>query len=309
MNLRKISVPTTRNAWLEKLYDDGILVANEESRNLSDKLYAARRLQEFLGDSFTEYHPKTLGLKELALKYNLVNCPVLAPMTEIQKAFRTEFPQGFIVKPCAVINTGGETEGNYFFEDDIWAAFLTEAPLAKAVLQKNDYVSKLLKTIVSGEEYIVQENISTKAGYSAAKAKTYAEVRVHTYEGKAVYGGLFSRWAVSPVEQEDKFFIAESLVQKMLNQIPADYLRGFAWGLDVMVFDNGYARIVDINTNRGQRSQWSGYLSRPPLMGAYTRTIEKQRHVRFAGLNGVLLRNNLGNYWKYKKKYYLEGIR
>jgi hypothetical protein len=309
MSLRKISVPTTRNAWLEKLYDDGVLVASEESRNLSDKLYAARRLKEFLGESFTEYHPQTFGLKELALKYDLINENQLAALPVIQEAFRKEFPLGFIIKPCAVINTGGETEGNYFFENDIWNDLSSEGPLAKSLLRKNDYVSKLLKVPVSGEEYIIQENISTRAGYAPAKAKTYAEVRVHTYEDKAIQWGLFSRWAVSPVEQNEKFLMAETLVQKMLDQIPKDYLRGFAWGLDVMVFDNGYARIVDINTNRGQRGQWSGYLSRPPLMGAYTRAIEKQRQVRFAGLSGVILRNNYGNYWKYKKKYYLEGIR
>jgi hypothetical protein len=309
MSIRKIRVPTTRNAWLEKLYGDGILTASEESRNLSDKLYAARRLQEFLGDSFREYHPKTLGLKEFALKYSLIQNNELVSLPQIQEAFKVEFPQGFIIKPCAVINTGGETDGNYFFEADVWAALSAGAPLAQAVLHKEDYVSSLLKVRVSGEEYIIQENISTGAGYVAAKAKTYAEVRVHTFENEAIPWGLYSRWAVSPVEENEKFLIAEKLVQGMLKRIPLEYLRGFAWGLDVMVFDNGYARIVDINTNRGSRGQWSGYLSRPQLMGAYTRAIEKQKQVRFAGLSGVILRNNYGNYWKYKKKYYLEGIR
>ena len=125
--------------------------------------------------------------------------------------------------------------------------------------------------------------------------------------------GLVIVWEVKPFiegEQISKEQLAKAgeFTQAMLDKLPNGFVKSQAWGLDVAVLDNGVLRIIDINCNRGKTGQWSGYMSRPNVLGAYTRHIEANLPVHFAGLSGFLLRNDAGNVYKYFKKRYVEGI-
>lgn len=297
-----------RNEWLKTLYKYDILRADEVSLHLADKLWAANTLKSYLKQNFEDFHPRTMGLKAF---YQNIKMNTLADLnaavieSELQKAF----PHGVILKPAAVINTGGETAEYVFNSADVAKVLSVDSTFSRSGLSQDAYTSPLLGKTISGEEYILQDDVAGLAGRSTQRAKAHQEIRIHTFENKVLPGGSYSRWKVNEIQDRKKFHVAEDLVQNFLNLLPTDFLQGQAWGLDVLVFDNGSARIIDINTNRGQKVQWTGYLSRPSVLGAYTRHIEKTKNVHFEGWNGFLLRNNLGNTLKFLKKYYIEGIR
>jgi hypothetical protein len=303
---RLIQTRATRNAWLKAVYANELVRHDQETLKLADKLYSARKFAALLGDAHLGFFPKTLGLREFCEQENLSQA---SSPQQWRKALEKEFPKDVIIKPCAVINTGGETPGYFFGIDAVLAALQKDSNVRLACDRPAHFHSPLLNQIVSGEEFILQENVPVAAGYPSKHSKSYSEIRIHTYENQVLRNAMFSRWAVTPVEGDQKFYIARDLVEKFLALLPEDFARKHAWSLDVFVFDNGYARIIDLNTNRGQALQWSGYLARPELLGAYTRLFEKKKSVRFAGWQGLVLRANWGNYFKYLKKYYVEGIR
>jgi hypothetical protein len=101
---------------------------------------------------------------------------------------------------------------------------------------------------------------------------------------------------------------SEEFLNEMLRKVPLSFFKAHAWGVDIFVFENGAMKIIDINTNRGEAGQWSGFMSRPQTLGAYARHVEQKEHIRFAGLNGFILRHNMGNFFKNLKKVYIEGI-
>jgi hypothetical protein len=269
-------------------------------------------LQLALEEKLTQFHPHTVGLIQFMRKYDLgTSAATLAPIEKIEAALRKEFSTEAILKPTTVINTGGETGLYLFSTKSILEAFeKREQSLMTALERQAPFKSELIDRVASGEEFLLQENIASIAGYEVLdKAKQHQEVRIHTYEDQVIRGGSFSRWSVNEIKNQDMFYWAQDFVQEFLNTLPKDFLVGQAWGLDLLVFENKVIRILEINTNRGEKGQWTGFLSRPQVMGAYTRMIEQKKDVRFAGFSGFLLRNNFGNITKHLKKKYIEGIR
>lgn len=310
--MKYIHCRPVRNSWLKALYQHGLIEASEKTRLLADKLYLYKVLSESMGTDLQKYHPKTLGLQEFIQKHQLWTPQQgFAPGEKIKTALQIEFATDVILKPAAVINTGGE-EGLYLFSTQaLLRAFTDQHPdLTKACARTSPYAPPLLGIAASGEEFILQEHIAGIAGMALVdKTKHYEEIRIHTYEDQVLRGASFSRWAENEIKHSKKFYWAQDFVQDFLNHLPKEFLQGQVWGLDLLAFDNGTLRILEINTNRGEKGQWTGFLSRPHLMGAYTRMIESKKNVRFAGLSGVLLRNNYGNITKHLKKKYIEGIR
>lgn len=304
----KIPCRPVRNAWLKAVYEYGIIKADQETQLLADKLYFYKKLAAYAPDDISQFHPYTMGLAEWCHKHQLD----LEKTTRenIESALKNSFPKGAILKPSTVINSGGEV-GLYIFKNEqiVNELYQRNPNLMTAIAQAGHWISPLLNTLASGEEFILQENIATLAGYQEfEKSKMLQEIRIHTYEGQVLRGASYSRWASNEIKNERHFYLAQDYVQDFLDILPNEFLKNQAWGLDILVFDNGFMRILEINTNRGQRSQWSGFLSRPELIGAYTRAFEQSKQLRFSGIGGFLLRNNLGNVTKHWKKKYIEGI-
>ncbi len=303
---RSIHSGTTRNLWLRALYENGLVRADREVQKLTDKLHFYRQLKNHLGEECDLFHPKTLGWREATLDLDPDN-PEFLEQTRVR--LQKQFPSGFIVKPTTVINTGGDGDGYWFEPDRFWSDLQDRHPvLVNALKRSESFVAPLVGECISNEELCLQASVAGLAGQRSLAAKNYDEIRIHTYEGDILPFITYSRWKVRPVKGLEKFRQCNEFVKKFLGKLPVEFLAGQAWGLDVMIVD-GVLRVIDINTNRGQPGQWSGFLTRPWVIGAYTRHIETKKAVRFSGVEGWLLRAGLGNSIKYLKKIHVEGIR
>lgn len=309
---KAIDTEATRNAWLKKLYSLGVVEASELTKMTSDKLLMAKMIEVYAGEKSYRFHPKTIGLKYFLQKADLLAADksIKATKEEIQAAIMKEFPMGYIVKPAAGINSQGKGSGFYFSNKKFLRDLLKEdSPLYQKEEYYKPYYTDLLKTVASGEKLILQENVILAAGYKKVlKAKEFVEVRVHTLANKVIPFGSYARWKETNDRTSQKTLDdASKFTQDFLNSLPKSFTNKMAWGIDVAALDNGALRILDINTNRGREKQWSGYMSRPGVLGAYTRYIEDRHNVRFAGVSGFFLRNNVANYPKYLYKKYVEG--
>lgn len=281
----KIKTRPTRNAWLESLYEAGLVKADENTRRLGDKLYFIQQVYSFLGLETWDYFVESKNLSDLVFLDGQ-----MLPPAQISEHIRSFFPEGFVIKPKDGINSWGRSPGFYFEEK----SFL------------DDLQSERVPPI---EQLMIQTNCGPLLGTAAVTgSQQLSEVRIHTYENYVIDGGQYHRWAESPVKDSTHFRRAQILTQNLLQKLPTHFLENQAWSLDILVGAN-QARIVDVNTNRGLRGHWSGFLSRPRLIGAYSRHFEKHKGVRFVGFAGLLLRTNLASYHKYLKKTYIEGIR
>ncbi len=311
--MKMLHAGTTRNLWLKAIYENGLVTANSETAAYADKLYLFRKISSEMGAEMAQiFHPKTMGFAEMlnnTFGDNHWQTPFEAALPALLERLNKEFPRGFIVKPTTIINTGGETAGYWFFMDQFAEDWKNGHALLRAnYMRQQDYASPLLGRKISNEELCFQESIFGIADKEPHLAKSYPEIRVHTYENQVVAGATYSRWAVNPVRSNPQFMRAESFVAEFLKHFSESFLDSQAWALDVMVIDH-VARIVDINTNRGECAQWSGFLSRPGVLRAYTRHFEKHKNVRFSGISGTILRYHMGNLFKNFKKRYIEGIR
>lgn len=302
----------TRNAWLKSIYEQDLVRADEFSCMLADKLFFARMLKQNLGERSLRYYPKTRGLFELS-----GGSVPAAP--DFRQRLAQEFPGGFIVKPAAEVNSAGETLGFYFDPESFFADIkkLKSEPFAlnerlrvlHSAFTNNQWVSPDLGRLASGERLIVQSDVGAELiGEVSGRSRRFDEVRTHTFEEACIDGGDYHRWSVSPVQVREKFRWAQEFTRRFLAELPREVIQGQAWSLDLMVAGPNAIRIIDVNTNRGKKGHWSGFLVRPDLLGAYTRHLERTKGVKFAGWNGLLLRRGWASYHKYLKKKYIEGI-
>ena len=65
----------------------------------------------------------------------------------------------------------------------------------------------------------------------------------------------------------------------------------------------GGFRIVEINTNRGEEMHWSGSLHTPSTLKKHLLHIEEKFSWQFKGLNALLMRWGLANYFRARKHY------
>jgi hypothetical protein len=152
------------------------------------------------------------------------------------------------------------------------------------------------------EDWLIQEQVGVAFGPG-----TPEEFRVHTLWHRVVPEATFSRWDV--LWDDELFMEVENSMQRFLALFPPELLRGHAWGLDVIRIAPGQMKIIDINTNRGERRKWSGDLAIPDVLGAYVRHLEQFHNIEFAGEDGAKLRENLADPRKWIKKAGLESVR
>jgi hypothetical protein len=226
----------------------------------------------FQHETLLKWNPRAAGCLPRTMR---MRDWVPSPTTE---ALATMFPDGFVAKPAI----GHSSEGRGFITDG--------AGLQAAWVE------------LSLQDWLLQERVGAGFGPGAAD-----EFRVHTFWHRVVAEATFSRWDVL---WEDQLFLEiEAAVQAFLDMLPPALLRGHAWGLDVIRVGAGDIRIIDLNTNRGERRKWSGDLAVPDVLGAYVRHLERFHEVEFAGPEGARLRENQADPRKWIKKAGAESVR
>ena len=226
----------------------------------------------FQHETLQKWNPRAAEF--LPKTFLLCDCPP----ARLRDWIAAEFPRGFVAKPC--VGHSSEGEGQITHVESLVTRW----------------------TELAQQNWIVQERAGSGLGRGAVD-----EFRVHTFWHRVVAEGTFSRWDV--LWDDDLFIEIETAVQKFLDLFPSDVLRGHAWGLDVIRIAPGEIKIIDLNTNRGERRKWSGDLAAPDVLGAYSRHLEKFHDVEFAGEDGAKLRENLADKRKWLKKAGEEGVR
>jgi hypothetical protein len=96
------------------------------------------------------------------------------------------------------------------------------------------------------ESWLIQERVGPSFGPGSAE-----EFRAHTFWHRVVPEATFSRW--DALWNDELFIEIEHTVQRFLDLFPPEVLRGHGWGLDVIRAAPGQIKIIDLNTNRGER--------------------------------------------------------
>ena len=300
----KVKVGTKRNDVLDAIYQNELLEASPFTMALADKLMAAKVLEQVLGPRFASYHPKTLGMVELLSHHGLVDPmtgKLLGTRDQVEQVLERLFPNGFIVKTT----TGWSSKGRNFYVDKVELLnelFAADSDLYSAPDYSIAFLSPALGVRLSGERWMLQE----KLGYSEALAhregtgKGLREYRAHTFWGVVVRDGTKARW-VNPKSEitPERLQQVNHFLQSFLDLLPLGLRQQQAWSFDIVEVTPGDFRIVEINTNRGMANHWSGSLHNPKMLGALVRHVEDVFGWEFRGFNGVLLRNDLGNFARY----------
>lgn len=260
---------STRNDFLTWLYQNSLVRADALAAHLSDKLFFAKLLAAVAPEAYASFHPRTFSLTDLGSE-------PAAALSEIE----------IVAKPAAGMN--GEGGRVYLSRAEFLQAFAERPELFGA----EEEPSPLTGIISSGARYLVQERLSGE------------EFRLHTFEGRVVEGATFTRWD-SPWRKED-FLAAETAMQRFLDLLPRWLVRGQAWSADFLRTDKGF-RLLEINTNRGQARQWSGDLSLPDVLGAYTQHLTRYHEADFSAAGGPALLAGEGNLEKYIAKFGAEA--
>jgi hypothetical protein len=286
----QVSEPT-RNALLaEAVYSQGLVEASTYSRLMSDKLFQVKFLTQ-VAPSVAPFFPQTFGFREFLRRQGLVDAKGFLKGNEAQitQAFQKQFPQGFVVKPVAGYNTAGK--GFYINETQTLVKDLLKDPKKFLGSDRNFLFSSPELGLASGEGWLVQQLLKAKVNGVPVDGKP-PEYRVHTYQKHVVPNATESRWLVAG---EKSFPEVNAYVQKFLDLIPEAHLAKQAWGLDVVQLGPGDFRVIEINTNRGQPIQWSGYLLSGLQLGAHVRHWESVGVLKLNGPTAEPFRRNRAN--------------
>jgi hypothetical protein len=226
----------------------------------------------FQHDTLLEWNPRAAEFLPKTLRLN--ECASSQPGPWLAE----NFSKGFVAKPCV----GHSSEG---------AGMITDAERLQEQWAR-----------LQEESWLIQERVGSSFGPGSG-----AEFRAHTFWHRVVPEATFSRWDV--LWDDELFIEIEQAVQRFLDLFPSAMLQGHAWGLDVIRAAPERIKIVDLNTNRGERRKWSGDLVMPDVLGAYVRHLETFHEVEFAGEQGTKLRENLADPRKWIKKAGIESVR
>lgn len=316
---REVSIVAKRNPFRDILYKEGFVEASDRTLFMFDKLYMARILEHYLGESFRNYHQKTDGLKEFLLKKGIVarDGKVIKSAQEIKALFELEFPQGFILKPPVGMSSAGKS----FYKDPqeiVELIMKQDGEIYSPDEVLNPFHWKRVRRFTSGERYIIQEKLDGTSGIGGnGNYGDFNEFRVHSFYDKVVDGGTETRWYTKNSELKNKQ--VNDFVQGLLDRLPKELTYKQAWSFDVFWLPDGQMRLIEVNTNWGEPGNWSGFFRTPKTLGAYVRHFESRFKWSFKGFSGWLLRNNWGNlrnhidhekyeYWEDLKNWFKNNV-
>jgi hypothetical protein len=297
-------VLATRKSFLEFLYSKNLAQANEGSFLLADKLIFTKLIKKLLGKKFLKYHVDGVGVKEFFLREDLIDLKgnFKTDKDLLRNKLKKSFPDGFVVKPLLVADSKGA--GIYTnFNDFYNALFDSKSP----ILQSDDLKapSKITSQwagdskVASGERYLIQAKIGVNKK-TRQDSSEFREYRIHTYGRDVVKDATVYRWDGDSDSKELQR--VEGLIADFLNDLPEEfsYKNGFSFDVFVNQFE---VKIVEMNTNFGIETGWSGFTRDPRILGAYVRFFEKKYDWSFGdNIHARILRKNLGNMKLFVKK-------
>lgn len=303
----KLKLGAKRDDLTGFLYDNKIVEFSEATHLMADKLIMAKTLKTYLGARFTHFHPPTMGVKEFMLKHNLATPQgiITAKPTEIARALDKEFPKGFIVKPTLDWSSSGKS----FYKDrQEIIDLLSKAD--NALLNTSDFLSAFTGNrtgrVGSGERLMLMGMIEG-TGLSNAKYGENNEFRVHSFYGKVVKGATETRWYTP--QDNAKIQAVDHFVQDLLSSLPKGFSHRMGLSFDVFVTPKGELQLIEVNTNRGERTNWSGFLRTPRTIGAYARHLKENYGWEIQGTEGWMFYHDLANAKKHMKHEIVEWMK
>lgn len=309
-----VSAPiwTSKAQWLQAVYSKQLVDASISTGMLSDKLLFFETAKREIGEAQTaKYLVQTVGLRDFLLSEGLLAADgrLTTDGDKIESTLFKKFQSGFVARPAVGVAPRETGRGLFKTTDDFVAELLkNDSFLYRPEHSKKPVRSTVLDQIASGEAIVLQEDliavaenaVATSQAKGTARAKfTWREVRVHTYEGRVVADALPNFWVREGQATKTETADAQKFVSEFLTLLPPTLLSRQAWSFDVLILGPGEMRIVDLVTNRGRKTAWSGYLDQPRVIGAYTRHFDRYAGLHFTGLGGMFLRKNAGNYFAY----------
>ncbi|KYG64781.1 hypothetical protein AZI86_11290 [Bdellovibrio bacteriovorus] len=295
----KLKLGAKRDDLMGFFYDNKIVEFSETTHLMADKLIMAKILQKHLGDRFLEFHPPTMGVKEFLAKNKFVNADgkVIVSKAKLSAALDKEFPQGFIIKPTLDWSSSGKS----FYKDkkeivDLLMkgdnALYNSADMAEA------FGGNKTGRIGSGEKLMMMGMIEG-TGLSNSKYGEANEFRAHAFYGHVVKGATETRWYTP--QNKEKIEAVDRFVEDLLQSMPKGFSHRMGFSFDIFVTPQGKLQIIEVNTNRGERTNWSGFLRTPKTIGAYARHVKDHYGWAIEGTEGWMFYNNLANAKKHVK--------
>lgn len=294
----------SKTQWLQAVYAKQLVDMSNATGLLSDKLLFYEVAKRELGASVDDYLVRTMGLRDFLVRENLVDADgrITADGDKIDASFFKVFQGSLVARPAVGVAPRETGRGLFKEPDELVAELLKpDSFLYRPEHRKRPVRSTVLDEVASGEAIVLQEDLAAKR---PGKFK-WREARVHTYEGRVVTDANTNFWLRSDHVSKEETAAAQKFVADFLGRLPPSLLSRQAFSFDVLILGDvnapagGQLKIVDMVTNRGRKTAWSGYLDQPRVIGAYTRHFEDYAGVRFNGLGGYLLRKNAGNYFAY----------
>lgn len=303
---------TSKSQWLQAVYSKQLVDASISTGMLSDKLLFFETAKREVGEAQTsKYLVQTVGLRDFLMSEGLLLADgrLTNDGDKIESTLFKKFQSGFVARPAVGVAPRETGRGLFRTTDDFVAELLkNDSFLYRPEHSKKPVRSTVLDQIASGEAIVLQEDLIAVAENAVASSQakgtnrakfTWREVRVHTYEGRVVADAIPNFWVREGQATKTENADAQKFVSDFLALLPPTLLSRQAWSFDVLILGPGEMRIVDLVTNRGRKTAWSGYLDQPRVIGAYTRHFDRYAGLHFNGLGGMLLRKNAGNYFAY----------
>lgn len=298
----KLPAWTSKAQWLQAVYSKQLVDSSNATGLLSDKLLFYEVAKRELGEKADQYLVRTVGLRDFLVNEGLVDGDgrLVADGDRIESSLFKAFPAGFVARPAVGV-APRETGRGLFKESDEFVSELlkTDSFLYRPEHRKKPVRSTVLDAIASGEAIVLQDDLLMKPTTPTAAHASWREVRVHTYEGRVIADANPNFWIRDVHISKDEAEKAQKFVGEFLSLLPSQFLSRQAFSFDVLIQPDGTPKIVDLVTNRGRKTAWSGYLDQPRVLGAYTRHFESYAGVHFNGVGGYMLRKNAGNYFAY----------
>lgn len=307
---QNLKLPATRNALTDWLYDNQLVEYSDLTLFYSDKLLMGKLLYHYLGGQAPYFTPYVMGLKEFLEKEDLLNQDgvINASEEKIKYAFKKHFPEGFVMKPPVSWATDGK--GFYTKENEVVALLVANDPkLYQAHRDKLPFLPPSSAVVTSGERWMIMGKIKNTNLLDENKKKVNREFRVHTFHDYVVTGATHHRYGLDDNDQH--YAMLNSFSDRLLKSLPKKLTQQQAWSLDIFLQADGQPILIEVNSNRGERTNWSDFLRSPEVLAGYTNFFDLQFGWHLTGVEGQLMRAGIGNlrsHLKHELPYYKELI-
>ncbi len=274
-NSSSLNLPAKRDPLRAAMYSEKLIVANALSKQISNKVQAARLLNEYTPAHLKQHLGRTQGLVEFLSS---------SPEQNLLEKINKEYPKGFVVKPAQAQNTYGIGIIKSFSD------------LEKLITSK-----EISLGTIDNEVFLIEE-LHTGTIFSDKSS----EYRIHTLGSKVIRGATLNRWEYWGTPDPKIISPLEDSVEELLMSLPTWMTDQQAWSLDVTINENGIWKLIEINTNKGVQGNWSGFLLNPVVLSAYFNHLEIYHGWNFNPKTKILVKHKFANYQSYVRREFTE---